>query len=105
MLDREIALDKFATGKTNIIISVDALTEGLNVPDADSAIALSGFSTELNATQLLGRILRYKPGKKSVFINLYTENTVEERWVAAKTKGKGMAPYTKWVTNINDINY
>jgi len=84
--DRENALIDFENNKFNILIAVDALNAGLNVPEVDGAICVAGVSTELVATQQLGRVLRFKPNKKALFINLYSKNTVEETWVSKKIK-------------------
>ena len=73
---REETLKKFSGNKFNILIGVDALTEGLNVPDIDGAISLSGTSVGLTMIQALGRAIRFREGKKAIFVNLYTENTI-----------------------------
>lgn len=101
--EREAALKAFEDGKHNILVAVDALNEGLNVPEVDAAICLSGVSTELVNTQQLGRILRYKTGKRAIFINLYTTDTVEKRWVTDKTKR--VATNTKWIKTVDEIKW
>jgi superfamily II DNA or RNA helicase len=93
---REIVLQAFKNGDFNLLIAVDALNEGVNLPDVDGAICLSGVSTKLTNTQQTGRILRFKEGKmKPIFINLYTKNSVEKNWVDAKTVGAGLKSVTK----------
>lgn len=54
--ERVLALQEFENNKYNILIAVDALNAGLNVPEVDAAICVSGVSTELVATQQLGQI-------------------------------------------------
>ena len=83
--EREEALASFRTAEYNVLIAVDALNAGLDVPDADAAITVSGVSTELVGTQTLGRIIRFIPGKTALFINLFTKNTVEENWTKNRT--------------------
>jgi superfamily II DNA or RNA helicase len=99
--EREQTLEAFE--KAQLLISVDALTEGLNVPDADGAICVSGVSTELTQIQSLGRIIRVKEGKQALFINLYVPDTQEEVWIKNKTKNlknvqwhRGTAPLPKF---------
>lgn len=84
---REEVIEKFKKLDKGILVSVDALNAGLNVPDTDAAICASGTSIDLTFLQQLGRISRKtsKP-KVGLFINLYTRNTVEETWVKNKTK-------------------
>ena len=94
--ERVKTLEEFNDGLFNILIGVDALNEGVNIPDIDGAICLSGVSTELTNTQQLGRILRYQEGKRRpLFVNLYTEKTVEKNWVEEKTVKAGLKSVTK----------
>ncbi len=68
-------------------MAVDALNAGLDIPDIDAAICVSGVSTELTNIQQLGRTLRKNVNKpKSTFINLYCKDSVEKTWVESKTK-------------------
>lgn len=84
-VDRESVLHDFSNNKTKILIAVDALNAGLDVPDADAGICVSGVSTELVATQQLGRISRVAKNKLALMFNLYSTNTVEKGWVESKT--------------------
>lgn len=77
-----------------MLIAVDALNAGLNIPDTDSAICVSGVSTELVAVQQSGRISRFLEGKQAIFINLYAEGTIEKSWVEKKTKN---LPSVHWI--------
>lgn len=89
-IERELNLIAFEQNQFNILIAVDALNEGLNVSQVDAAICAAGVSTELTNSQQLGRIIRPEKGKKPVFINLYTEGTVEKTWVEKKLKSSGL---------------
>lgn len=84
--ERKKVLEDFRNNEFKYLISVDALNAGLNVPDVDSAICISGVSTELVAVQQSGRVGRFVEGKNSIFINLYSEDTIEKTWVTNKTK-------------------
>lgn len=101
MEDREQVLADFRDNKFKYLISVDALNAGLNVPDIDSAICISGVSTELVATQQQGRVGRYAEGKQAIFINLYGEDTIEKSWVTNKTKS---LPTVRWINSLTQIN-
>lgn len=98
---REEILHRFDTSEFNILVSVDALNEGLNIPDLDAAICASGVSTELSFIQQLGRVIRFKPGKKAVFINMYTQDTVEQKWVETKLKTSKIK--STWINDIGQI--
>lgn len=102
--DRASVLQEFKDNVFKILISVDALNEGVDVVDVDAAICLSGVSTELTNTQQIGRLLRQKEGKKKpIFINLVSANTVEKAWVEKKTVGAGLGKYVKWIKNHRQI--
>lgn len=85
--ERKDIITKFADNTITILVAVDALNAGLNIPDADAAICASGVSTELINTQQQGRIRRKGENKIALFINLYCKDTVEKGWVTTKTKG------------------
>lgn len=97
--DRKTVLDDFKSNKYQYLVAVDALNAGLDVPNVDGAICVSGVSTELVATQQLGRTARYVQDKFALFINFYSTDTVEERWV--KTKNANLK--NVWVHSTNQI--
>ena len=98
--ERQKILEDFSNNVYSIVVAVDALTAGLNVPDVDAAICLAGVSTELVATQQLGRSIRYRPDKTAIFINLYSTGTIEEHWV--KTKNKNF-DHVYWVNDLKHL--
>ena len=73
----------------------------MNIPDADSAICISGVSTELTQIQHLGRVGRFAKNKKALFINLFSKDTIEETWVRKKTKS---LKNVRWIQNIDKID-
>lgn len=101
--EREAVVVAYANNPNGIIVAVDAITEGFNSTDANAAICLSGVSTELTNIQQLGRLLRPKE-IKPVFINFFTENTVEEGWVETKTSKNGLKKYVKWLKHPSHIS-
>lgn len=99
--EREKVLEDFENNVIKRLIAVDALNAGLNIPDTDSAICVSGVSTELTQIQQLGRVQRRTDDNKhSVFINLFSKDTIEESWVEKKTKN---LKNTYWITTLNQI--
>ena len=102
MKQRAEVLEKFKT--SNLLTSVEALNEGLNVPDADGAICVSAVSTELVQIQSLGRILRHKEGKKALYFNLYMENTQEEKWIKNKTAKLANVTFVKDIHQLKRLS-
>lgn len=98
--DREDVLAKYREDTHRVLIAVDALNAGLDIPSADAAITVSGVSTELVGVQTLGRIIRFVPGKTALFINLFTKDTVEESWTKNRTES---FKNCVWVNNLMSI--
>ena len=55
-----------------------ALNEGVNVPEANVAVILSGSGSIREHVQRLGRILRRKQGKQAILYEIVAKGTVEE---------------------------
>lgn len=99
--EREKVLEKYKEIKDGVLIAVDALSEGLNVPSTNRAISAAGTSVENTFHQQNGRISRKKDNSDPIiFINLYTEGTVEENWVREKTNNIDRL----YINKINQIN-
>jgi len=84
--DREKVFERFRSGKVNCIVSTTVLDEGIDVPDADVAIILSGSGSERQLMQRIGRVLRYREGKTAVVIEIVTKDTVEEKIAEKRCK-------------------
>jgi superfamily II DNA or RNA helicase len=55
------------------------LDEGVDLPEADVALALSAFRTRRHLTQRLGRVLRLKPdGRGAELLLLHATGTLED---------------------------
>lgn len=96
---RAINLQHYSKSKFNILVAVDALNMGFDLPEIDAGISAAGVSTELTNIQQKGRTLRFKDNKRSLFINLFTDDTQEKKWVENKTKQ--MNPI--WVKSVAEI--
>lgn len=60
---RARVLREFREGRSRILVSCRCLDEGLDVPDANVGIVLSGAAAERQRVQRLGRVIRTHPGK------------------------------------------
>lgn len=76
--ERKEILDRFREGRYRAIIASDVLNEGVDVPDANVAMILSGSASVREYVQRLGRILRPRDGKQAVLYELVTSATGEE---------------------------
>ena len=76
--ERKAILDAFSEGSYRFLVTSKALNEGVNVPEANVAVVLSGSGSIREHVQRLGRILRRKKGKQAVLYEVVTKGTVEE---------------------------
>jgi superfamily II DNA or RNA helicase len=66
---RDERLDRFEAGDIEVLASIDCLTEGIDVPDCDSAIIIANSQSERKAVQRRGRVLR--ESEKSDYAELH----------------------------------
>ena len=74
---REVLL-RFNSGAYPIVATSKVLNEGVNVPEANVAIILSGSGSVREHVQRLGRILRKSGDKQATLYEVITRGTVEE---------------------------
>jgi len=75
--EREDFLEKFREGSYRVLVTSKVLNEGVDVPDANVAIIVSGSGSVREHVQRLGRILRGRPGKEAVLYELISAETRE----------------------------
>jgi superfamily II DNA or RNA helicase len=74
---REVLL-RFNSGQYPIVATSRVLNEGVNVPEANVAVILSGSGSVREHVQRLGRILRKSGEKEAILYEVVTRDTVEE---------------------------
>jgi len=77
--ERSAILASFNAGEFTAVVTSKVLNEGVNVPEANVAIVLSGNSSVREHVQRLGRILRKTEEKRARLYELVAENTSEQR--------------------------
>ncbi len=75
--ERREILEGFRRGRFRAIVSSQVLDEGIDVPDANVGIIMSGSGSVREYIQRLGRILRPSKGKKAVLYELISSGTGE----------------------------
>lgn len=75
--EREYNLEAFRNGIFTRMVTSKVLDEGVDVPEANVGIILSGSCSVREYKQRLGRILRKKAGKKAVMYEIVTTDTSE----------------------------
>ncbi len=76
--ERKHILDAFSSGHYRFLATSKVLNEGVNVPEANVAVILSGSGSIREHVQRLGRILRKRQGKQATLYEVVTKGTVEE---------------------------
>src|SRR5689334_20591954 len=75
--ERSHVLAGLADGSYGAVVTSRVLNEGVDVPEANVAVVLSGSGSVREHVQRLGRILRKKDGKRAVLYELVTARTSE----------------------------
>ncbi len=75
--ERSEILAGLASGTYRAVATSKVLNEGVDVPDANVAVILSGSGSVREHVQRLGRILRKKGDKRAVLYELVTQATTE----------------------------
>jgi superfamily II DNA or RNA helicase len=84
--ERKELLEGFNQGTHLALITSKVLNEGVNIPEANVAVVLSGSSTIREHVQRLGRILRQREGKEAVLYEVVSKDTVEDRISARRRR-------------------
>ncbi len=75
--ERSEILDGLAQGRYTAIATSRVLNEGVDVPEANVAIVMSGSGSVREHVQRLGRILRKRDGKRAILYELVANGTGE----------------------------
>jgi len=75
--ERSAILRGLADGTYNAVVTSKVLNEGVDVPDANVAIVVSGSGSVREHVQRLGRILRKRDGKFALLYEIVTDQTSE----------------------------
>lgn len=78
-VERKYVLDNFRRGKYSVLVTSKVLNEGVDVPNANVAIVLSGSASPVEHIQRLGRILRKVENKQAVLYELVARGTKESQ--------------------------
>jgi RNA polymerase primary sigma factor len=80
---RRRSLEQFKESSDGILVSINALNRGINVPDCNFGVICSASSSEHDFIQRLGREVRLStdPNKVAILIQPFYAGTQEEKWL------------------------
>jgi superfamily II DNA or RNA helicase len=93
--ERRAILERFRSGRYTKLVAGRVLNEGVDVPDANVAIVVSGSASAREHIQRLGRVLRPKPGQ-AVLYELVSRGTTESRAARARRPKPPTAGHARW---------
>jgi superfamily II DNA or RNA helicase len=76
--ERQQILERFHSGKYNVVVTSQVLNEGVDVPAANVGVILSGTGSVREHVQRLGRLLRKQDDKQALLYEVVTRDTAEE---------------------------
>ncbi len=76
--ERETILRQFKGVKSGVLVVTTVGDEGLDIPDANVGVFVSGTGSRRQFIQRLGRLLRPAPGKRAVLYEVIVAGTSEE---------------------------
>lgn len=79
MHQRRERLAGLKTGRAQALVAPTVLDEGVDVPDVDLGVVMSGSKSRRQMIQRMGRVLRRKAdGRKATFVVVYARDTAED---------------------------
>lgn len=75
--ERSEILERFGKGQYGCVVTSKVLNEGVDVPEANVAVVISGSGSVREHVQRLGRILRQREGKRARLYELVSAGTTE----------------------------
>ena len=90
--ERKAILQAFNQGDYLCLVTSKVLNEGVNIPEANVAVVLSGSGTIREHVQRLGRILRRRQGKEAVLYEVVSKDTVEDHISDRRRRHEAYSP-------------
>lgn len=76
--ERRRALEEFKRGNARVLVVTTVGDEGLDIPEVNVGIIVTGTSSRRQFVQRLGRLLRPRPGKEARMYEIIVKGTSEE---------------------------
>ncbi len=83
---RREAASRFKSDRSQVLVAVRSLDEGIDVPDAAVAVIASGSKSVRQRIQRIGRVVRKAEGKNALVVSILVVDTPEEWAIGAREK-------------------
>ena len=90
--ERKFFLNSFRSGEYHILVTSKVLNEGIDVPEANVGIVVSGSGSIREHVQRLGRILRPSKNKQAILYEIISMETNEEKISIRRRNHKAYSP-------------
>ena len=72
--DRAATISDFAAGRTSVLVNVELLTHGIDIPEIDAVFLARPTRSEVLCAQMVGRGSRKTPGKTTFDVVVFNDN-------------------------------
>lgn len=83
----DTAFCAFKEEKISYLVAVDALNEGVNLPDIDQELLVQVKAKDRILKQRIGRAVRFRPGHVADIYIIVVQGTVDENWLSSALEG------------------
>jgi superfamily II DNA or RNA helicase len=66
--ERQYLIEKFKDGAYQVLVAIKCMDEGIDIPEAETAIIMASSTNPREYIQRIGRVIRQYPGKDRAFI-------------------------------------
>jgi len=105
--DKELyeIIDRFNKGEILTVGSCEILKQGITLEGVNNLIRVAYNSTSKDLEQLLGRVIRFVPGKIAKHYIFVTKGTMEEKWLKKMVIKKDKKGKKSEIIDLNIMGY
>jgi len=104
MSERQYIIRKFREGTYQVLVAINCLNEGIDIPSADTAIIMASSSNPREYVQRIGRVIRQAPGKNRAYIYDFALEPMIDRISDPEVAQFERALFEKECTRILDMS-
>lgn len=102
--ERQFIIQKFREGTYQVLVAINCLNEGIDIPSADTAIIMASSSNPREYVQRIGRVIRQAPWKNRAYIYDFALEPMLDRIADPEVAQFERALFEKECTRILDMS-